>query len=57
MVSEFWHACSNRIEPLVSVSNAFIKFMGRELVKWKRMQKAKMVAINKNTVDFDFKVE
>ena len=33
----------------------FIKFMERELVKLKKMQKAKMAAI-KNNADFSFKV-
>ena len=36
------------VESLVLVSNGYVyTFIGRELVKWKRMQKAKIVAIKR----------
>ena len=43
------------VELFIPVSNVtFIKFMGRELVKWKRMQKAQTGAKRNHAIDFDF---
>ena len=39
------HLAWNRNPWLKYQMATFIKFMGRELVKWKKMQKAKMAAI------------
>ena len=45
-IGEYSFSMEQEVESLVPVSNDyFIKFMGRGLVKGKRMQKAKMVVI------------